>query len=98
MMQILIRDLHKDAATFGQQLARQQQPIAQVAQVGVQAQLPGVAIGLDHLRLADHLGVLAVLDIALAHEGLKVGAKFHPIGRVDVDHLHLTAEPFVLQQ
>ena len=36
--------------------------------------------------------------ISLAHERLKIRPELNPIRRVDVDHLHLSAEALVLQQ
>ena len=52
MVQVLIGNLHKHTARFVQQFPRQQEPVAQVGKVGVDAQLPGVPERLDHLRLA----------------------------------------------
>ena len=64
----------------------------------MQPKLPGIPIGLDHLRLAGHGVVVPVLDVAPAHEGLEVGAEFHAIGWVHVDHLHLAAQLLVGQE
>ncbi len=97
-MQILIRNLHKHAPRLVQQFLRQQQPVAQVGEVGVDAQLPGVAEGLDHLRLLREVFVLAVLHVALVDEGLEVGAVLDAVGRVDVDHLHLPGHALFLQE
>ena len=44
-MHVLVADLHEDAAGLGEQLAGDDQPVAQVGQVGVDAELPGVAEG-----------------------------------------------------
>ena len=52
----------------------------------------------DHLGLASQVLVRSVLDVALAHERLKIRAEFDSIWRVDVDHLHLPAEALVLEQ
>ncbi len=62
------------------------------------AQLPGVAEGLDHFRFLGQVFVLAVLDVALVDEGLEVGAVLDAVGRVDVDHLHLAGHALLLQQ
>src|SRR5262245_46464671 len=51
-MDILLSNLHKEASTLGQQIARHDQSIAQIGEVGVNPQLPRVAERLDHLRLA----------------------------------------------
>ena len=57
-----------------------EQTVPHVGQVRVEAQLPGVAVGLDHLRLAGQVLVVVVFDVALADEGLEVGAEFTPYG------------------
>jgi hypothetical protein len=64
----------------------------------VQPELPGVAVCLHHLRLARHVLVVVVRDVALAHEGLEVGPEPHAVRRVHVDHLHLPAERFIVEQ
>ena len=97
-MHILIPDLHENAAALGQQLAGDDQPVAQVGQVGMDAQLPGVAEGLDLFRLAGGVLGLAVLHVALAGADLPVGAELDAVGRVEVDHLDLALEPFLLGQ
>ena len=83
---------------LGAAVARKQEAVAQICQVRVQSQFPGIAIGLHHLRLARHVRIVVVRHIAFADERLKVGAEFHPVRRVDVDHLHLAAEALVVQQ
>jgi hypothetical protein len=98
MVQVLIRNLHKHAARLMQQLLRQQQPVAQIGQVGVNTQLPGIPERLDHLRFLGEVGVGPVLDVALVGEGLEVGAVFDTVGRVDVDHLHRTGHALLLQK
>jgi len=64
----------------------------------VDAQLPGIPKGLDHLGLGGQIFVLAVLDVALVDEGLEVAAVFDAVGRVDVDHLHLPGHAFLGEQ
>ena len=98
MLQILIRNLHKHTPRLAQQLLRQQQPVAQVGQVGVNPQLPGVAESLDHLRFLGQVLVLAILDDARADEWLEVGAVLDAVGGGDVDHLHLPGHALLLQQ
>ena len=98
MVQVLIRNLHEDRARLGEQITRQQQTVAQIGEVRVQPQLPGIPVSLDHLRLAGQGLVVVVADVALADERLKIGAELHAVGRIDVDHLHLPAEILVVQQ
>jgi len=67
-------------------------------QIRVDAKLPRVPESPDHLWFLGEIVVLPVLHVALAHKGLEVGAVLDPIGRVDVDHLHLAAQAFLLQE
>ena len=97
-MDILIADLHEDGAGIGQQIAGDGQPIAQVGQVGVDAVAPGVAEGLDLLRLAGDVVGLAVLHVAAGGGPLEVAVELDAVGRVDVDALHLAAQPLALGQ
>jgi hypothetical protein len=48
---VFITNLHKDAAALSEEFPRQEQPVAQVGEVRVDAQLLGVAEGFDLLRL-----------------------------------------------
>ena len=95
-MHILVPDLHEDAAALGEQVAGGGEAVAEVGEVAVDAQLPGVAEGLDLLRLAGQVLGLGVLDVALAGAHLPVAAELDAVGRVEVDALHLAAQPFLL--
>src|SRR5690606_618973 len=64
MMDVLIRNLHEHAPRLVQKLPRQQQPVTQIRQIGVNAQLPGIPERLDHFRLLGQVLVLAVFDVA----------------------------------
>ena len=97
-MHILITNLHKHAPAVGQQFPRQQQAVAQIGQVGMDAQFPGVPESFDHLRLLGQVLVLFILHIPLVHKGLEVRAVLDAVGRVDVDHLHLSGHALLLQQ
>ncbi|ERS91502.1 hypothetical protein Q671_04060 [Halomonas sp. PBN3] len=61
------------------------------------AQLPGIPEGLDHLWLLGQVLVLAILDVPLVRERLEVGAVLDAVGRVDIDHLHLPGHALLLQ-
>ncbi|MCA1708186.1 MAG: hypothetical protein LC808_34880, partial [Actinobacteria bacterium] len=65
-MDVLVADLDEDAPGLGEQIAGGHQPVAEVGQIGVDTQLPGVAERLDLLDLAGGVFELAVLDVALA--------------------------------
>jgi hypothetical protein len=90
-VQVLVRDLHEDAAAVLQQLPRQHQPIPQVREVRVHAERPGIAIRLDGLGLAGQV-LFAVLHVAASDLGLEVGGEADAVGRVHVDHLDLAAQ------
>ena len=81
-----------------QQLLGQPQSVAQIGQVGMDAQFPGVPERLDHLGFLGQVVIRAVLHVALVGEGLKVRPVFDAIGRVDVDHLHPARHRLFLQQ
>src|SRR5271166_462698 len=95
-MHILITNLHKRASRFGEQLSGDQEPIAKNRQVGVNPELPGVPESPHLLWLTSSVLHLAVFYVALASADLPVRPEFNPVGRVDVDHLHLALEAFLL--
>ena len=97
-MNVSVPDLHEDRAAFGQQIARHGQAVAQVGEVGVDAVAPGVAEGLDLLRLARDVIGLSIAHVAAGGGPLKVGVELDAVGRVDVDALHLAAQPLALGQ
>jgi hypothetical protein len=51
-MDIFIADLDEDAATFGEQFACGGEPVAEVGEIGMDAEFPGVAEGADLFGLA----------------------------------------------
>ena len=97
-MNILITDLHKHTAALSQQFPRHDQPVAQISQVRMDAQLPGIPEGLDLLRLARGVLRLAILYVPLACAHLPVRAELDPVGRIHVDHLHPPLQPLFLRQ
>ena len=97
-MDVLIADLHKATSALVQQLLGEQQPVAQIAQIRMNPQLPRIAEGAYLFRLGSQVGILAVRHVALVDKRLKIGPVFNPVRRVDVHHLHLPAKPFLLHQ
>ena len=97
-MNIFVTDLHKNASAVGEQFPRKQQTIAQVRQIGVNAQFPSIAERFDHFRFLRQILVFAVFHVALIHERLKIGAVFDPIRRVDIDHLNLSRHALFFQE
>ncbi len=97
-MHILIPNLHKDRARIGQQIPRHGQPVAQIGQVGMNAVAPGIAEGFDLLRLAGDVVGVAIFHVAAGGGPLEVGVEFDAVGRIEIDALHLAAQPFALGQ
>ena len=95
-MDVLVADLDEDRARLGEQVARDRQPVAQVGEVAVDAVAPGVAERLDLLGLARDVRGVAVLHVAARRRPLEVAVELDPVRRVDVDALHLPAEPLAL--
>ena len=89
---ILVADLDEEASAFGEEFAGEDEAVAEVGEVGVDAEFPGVAEGADLFGLAGGVLGLAVLDVALAGGDLPVGAEVDAVGRVEVDHLDLALE------
>ena len=71
-MDVLVADLDEAASALVQQLACQQQAVAEIGEIGVDAQLPGVAEGANLLRLGGEVLIPAVGDLAPVHERLEV--------------------------
>nr|WP_236691025.1 hypothetical protein [Levilinea saccharolytica] len=61
-------------------------------------QFPGIAKGLNLLRLAGQVFFLAVLHIPFARAHLPVRAKLDAVGRVHVNHLHLALQALLFRQ
>ena len=64
----------------------------------MQAQFPGVPVRLDHFRLAGHVFIIVVRHVPLPHKRLEVGPELHAVRRIHINHLHLPAQAFVVQQ
>src|SRR2546426_2880882 len=62
------------------------------------AQFPSVAISLNHFRLSGNRLIVAMGNFSFPNKRLKVAPKLHSIRRINVDHLHLTSETFVLDE
>ena len=71
-MDILIANLHEDAASLGEQIAGHDQAVTEIGKVGVNAQLPRIAEGAHLFGLARSVLGLAVFHVALAGAHLPV--------------------------
>src|SRR4051794_29252638 len=95
-MNISVADLDEYAAALGEEVAGGGEAVAEVGQVAVDAQLPGIAERLDLLGLAGQVLGLGVLHVALAGADLPVATELDAVGRVEVDALHLAAQTLAL--
>ena len=57
------------------------------------ANMPSVSVRPDHFQLSGEIG-LFVLHISSSNLRLEVAPVLDPVGRVDVDHLHLARQVF----
>ena len=90
--------MDEDGAGFMEELAGEEEAVAEIGEVGVDAEFPGVAECADHFWFLGEVFVLAVLDVAAIDEGLEIGAVADAVGRVDVDHLDLAGEAFFFEE
>jgi len=97
-MKILVGDLDEAGAGFVEEIAGEEEAVAEIGEVGVDAELPGVAEGTDHFWFLGEVFVLAVLDVAAIDEGLEIGAVADAVGRVDVNHLDLAGQAFFFEE
>jgi len=97
-MNIFRSNLHETTAALGQQVARHGQPVAQIGQVGVDAVLPGVAEGAHLFGLARDVVLRPILHVAAGGGPLEVRVELDAIGRIEIDALHLPAQPLALGQ
>ena len=95
-MHVLIPDLHEDRTTIRQQLPRHDQTVPQIRQIRVNPVTPRVPERLHLLRLPADVLRLAVLDVTAGRRPLEVRIELNAVGRVEVDALHLAAQPLAL--
>ena len=71
-MDIDVTNLDEDAAGFGEEFAGGGEAVAEVGEIGMDAEFPGVAEGADLFGLAGGVLDFAVFDIAFAGGDLPV--------------------------
>jgi hypothetical protein len=98
VMEVFVADLDEDGAGFVEEIAGEEEAVAEIGEVGVDAEFPGVAEGADHFGFLGEVFVLAVLDVAAIDEGLEIGAVADAVGRVNVDHLDLAGQAFFFEE
>lgn len=89
-MDIFVGDLDEAGAGFVEEFLGGEEAVAEVGEVGVDTEFPGVAEGFDLLGFAGEVVVFAVGDVAVVEFDLPIGAVFDAVGRIDVDALDLS--------
>ena len=70
---VLITDLYKATSALVQEFMRKQQSsIAEIGEVRVDAEFPGVSEGSNLLRFSRQIFIFSVSDLALSHKRLEV--------------------------
>ena len=95
-MNILIANLHKDRSTLTQQIPRHRQPIPQIRQIRMNSVPPRIPKRLHLLGLAADVLRIAVLHVPARRRPLEVRVELDAVGRIEVDALHLAAQPLAL--
>jgi len=90
--------LDKAGAGFVEEVAGEEEAVAEIGEVGVDAELPGVAESADHFWLLGEVFVLAILHVAAIDEGLEIGAVADAVGWVDINHLNLTGHALFFEK
>lgn len=97
-MHIFIADLDEDTSRLCEQIAGNKKSVSQVAQIGMDTVLPGIAEGFNLFRLTRHVVQFAVLDVAAGSGPLEIAVELDAVGRVHVDALYLAAHAFPFGQ
>lgn len=95
-MHVLISDLDKNRAGWGNQVAGDRQAISQVGQIRVNAVPPGVPERFHLLRLARNVLNIAISYVPARGGPLKVGIEPDPVRRIDVNALNQPSQPLPL--
>lgn len=95
---ILVTDLHEDGTALRQQITGNRESVSQIREVRMDAVAPCVSEGSHLLGFAGDVLGLAVSYITAGGRPLEVGIELDAIGRIDVDALHLAAQPFALRE
>jgi len=97
-MNVLFTDLDEDGAGFVEEVAGEEEAVAEIGQVGVDAELPGVAEGANHFGFLGEVFVFAIFDVAASDEGLEIGAVADAVGRVYINHLDLAGHALFFEE
>ena len=97
-MHIFIIDLYETRAAFGEQIAGDDETVAQVGKIRMNPQLPRVAKSLDLLGLADEVLDLVVFHVAPTGGHLPIAPEFYAIRRINIDGLDATTHAFFFQE
>ena len=95
---VFVGDLDEAGAGLVEEFAGGEEAVAEVGEVGVDAEFPGVAEGFDLFGFAGEGVVIAVLDGAVVEVDLPVGAVFDAVGGIDVAALDLAGHALALEE
>jgi hypothetical protein len=97
-MDVFVGDLDETGAGFVEKVTGKEEAVAEIGEVGVDAEFPGVAEGADHFWFLGEVFVFAIFNVAAIDEGLEIGAVADAVGRIDVNHLDLASEAFFFEE
>src|SRR5205823_1623810 len=93
---VFVAYLNEERTGVSEEIAGNDEPVAQVREITVDSVAPSVTKRFDLLWLASDVISLAVLHVAAGRGPLKVTVKLNAVRGVDVDALYLTAKSFAL--
>ena len=97
-VKVFVADLDEAGTGFVEEVAGEKEAVAEIGEIGMDAEFPGVAEGTNHFRFLGEVFVFAVFDVAAIDEGLEIGAVADAVGRVNVDHLDLAGHAFFFEE
>src|SRR5208337_4269339 len=95
-MSILIANLHEYASCVRHQIAANDQSFADHVKIRMNSAIPSITECSYLFRLRRRILDPSVSHISFASADLPIRSKLDPIRRIDIDHLHLALEPFLL--
>ena len=95
-MDVFIADLEEETAAIGEEFARDSQPVAEIRQVGVDAEFPCISECANLFGLECHVLLLRIADVWFSSADLPVASEFDAVRRIEVYRLHLAFECFLL--
>jgi len=98
MMEVFVGDLDEAGAGFMEQGAGEKKAVAEIGEVGVDAEFPSISKRADHFGFLREIFVFAIFNVPAIDEGLEIGAVANTVWRIEVDHLYLASQSFFFEQ